>query len=121
VDGYRARWQGTEYEASPDGGLVRLYSSEPVSGFDEVVPGRYRRLVTSDEVERLTYVRTVARWQDQPVAIVAQRPGEFLVEYTGGHAAVALALGLTRADLGVYRGWANAAEITDLQQERLGG
>ena len=35
-DGYAARWQGAEYEASPDGDNVRLYRPDPSEGFDEV-------------------------------------------------------------------------------------
>ena len=52
-DGYVARWQGREYQASPDGDHVRIYQPEPADGFDEVRPGRYVRVVPAGEVEEL--------------------------------------------------------------------
>ena len=39
-DGYAARWQGREYEASPDGEQVRLYRPDSAAGFEEARPGR---------------------------------------------------------------------------------
>ena len=42
-DGYVARWRGEEYEVSPDGEEIRLYSTTPRDGFEELRPDRYRR------------------------------------------------------------------------------
>ena len=37
-DGYFARWRGREFEVSPDGNDMRLYSSTPEDGFTAVRP-----------------------------------------------------------------------------------
>ncbi|WP_181871008.1 hypothetical protein [Sphaerisporangium album] len=42
--------------------------------------------------------------------------GELLVEYTGGLAPVARALGLPRAERGVYRGWVRRDEVLGLRE-----
>ncbi len=118
-DGYLARWQGHEYEASPDGGLVRLYRDTPAEGFDPVGPRRFVRLVAADDLDWFGYLRTVATWHGEPVTLMARRGNDALVEYLGGGAPVALALGLDRADLAVYRGWAPLAELTEVRQERI--
>lgn len=118
-DGYRARWRDTEYEASPDEGLVRLYSDRPVPGFDEVRPGRYRRLATMDEITWFGYARTVGVWSDQPVLVLSERPDELLIEYRGGRATVAMGLGLARVDLGVYQGWVPRGTVREVRVERL--
>lgn len=120
-DGYRVRWQGQEYEASPDGDLLRLYSDEPQPGFDEIRDGRYRRLVTRQEADWFGYVRTVGIWSGQPVLVLAELPHQVLVEYTGGRAPAALLLGLPRIDLGVYQGWVDRAQVADIHQERVDG
>lgn len=119
ADGYRARWNDREYEASPDEGLMRLYSDEPAPGFDEVRSGRYRRLVTMDEITWFGYVRTVGNWSGQPVVVLREKDGQYLVEYSGGRAPVALGLGLARVDLGVYQGWVARQAVTQLHTERL--
>ena len=62
-DGYAARWNGTEYEASPDGDSVRLYRPDAAPGFDEVRPGRYRRVVPAQDVDEVVYVRTTCMWR----------------------------------------------------------
>ncbi|MGA8118181.1 MAG: hypothetical protein WCA46_31505 [Actinocatenispora sp.] len=118
-DGYLARWRGRDHEASPDGGLVRLYRDEPAEGFDPVGPRRYVRLVAADEVDWFGYLRTVAIWRGQPVVLIARRGNDALVEYLGGRGPAALALGMDRADIAVYRGWAPLAELTDVRQERI--
>ena len=120
VDGYRARWQGREYEASPDGELLRLYTDEPERGFDEVRDGRYRRLVPRTEADWFGYLRTTATWAGQPVLVLAELPGRLLIEYTGGRAPVVLPLGLDRVDLGVYQGWVERNKVINVRQERVG-
>ena len=119
ANGYRARWHGVEYEASPDGGAaVRLYADEPSAGFEEVRSGRHRRVVPRAELDWFGYVRTIAAWRDLPVLVVAERDGEALVEYLGGLAPVALAAGLTRVEPGVYQGWVRHDDLDQIQQVR---
>lgn len=116
-DGYVALWRGHEYEASPDGEQVRIYQREPNEGFEEVRPGRYLRVVPANEVE-LSYVRTTCTWRGEPFIVLAQHEGWLRVEYTGGRAPVADALGLEEFDFGVYQGWAPANEVTGLSESR---
>jgi hypothetical protein len=114
-DGYVARWQGEEYEASPDGDHVRLYRPDPADGFDEVVPGRYRRVVPAGEAE-IDYVRTSCVWRDEPFIVLAEHEGWLRLEYTGGLAPVARKLGLEEFDYGVYQGWAPADEVSEVRE-----
>jgi hypothetical protein len=98
---------------------VRLYSAVPEPGFDEVRPGRYVRELAGGEVERLVYVRTTCTWRGHPFIVLAQHDDWLRVEYTGGRAPVARALGLEEFDFGVYQGWAPVAEVTDLHEQRV--
>jgi hypothetical protein len=118
-DGFVARYQGHEYEASPDDAEVRLYATEPEPDFEEIRPGRYRRIVPIGEVKDLAYVRTVCTWRGEPFIILGQHEAWLRVEYTGGKAPVAAALGLEEFDFGVYQGWAPAAEVTDVREFRV--
>lgn len=118
-DGYFARWRGTEYEASPDGDNVRLYSSEPAEGFEEVRPGRFVRVIPATEVEDLAYVRTTCSWHGHPFIVLGQHGSWLRLEYTGGRRPVAESLGLESFDFGVYQGWVRAAEVTDLREQRV--
>ena len=117
-DGYYARWRGREYEVSPDGGDMRLYATEPAEGFNQVRPGRFVRVVSAGDVEDFCYVRTTCTWQGQPFIVLGEADGWLRVEYTGGKAPVAKALGLEEFDFGVYQGWAPAAEVTNLSEYR---
>jgi len=117
-DGYVARWLGREFEASPGAdGEVRLYAPEPTDGFEEMRPGRFRRVVPFFEVEELRYVRTTCVWRGERFVVVGEHDGWLRVEYTGGRAPVAEGLGLDRVDHGVWQAWAPRAEIQDLQEE----
>jgi hypothetical protein len=118
-DGYTARWEGEEYEASPDGDDVRLYRPDPADGFEEVRPGRHRRVVPLAEVEDLAYVRTTCTWRGQPFIVLAEHDNLLRVEYTGGRAPVAHELGLEEFDFGVYQGWAPANEVDELSEQRI--
>jgi hypothetical protein len=118
-DGYAARWHGTEYEASPDGDSVRLYRPDGADGFEEVRPGRFRRVVSATEVDDVTYVRTTCSWRDQPFIVLGEHDGWYRVEYTGGLAPKAAELGLEEFDYGVYQGWAPQREVTDLREHRV--
>ena len=117
-DGYYARWRGREYEVSPDGNQMRLYLSDPAEGFNQVRLGRFVRVVPASEVEDFCYVRTTCSWKGQPFIVLGEADGWLRVEYTGGKAPVAKALGLEEFDFGVYQGWAPAAEVTELSELR---
>ncbi|MFI0351291.1 hypothetical protein [Actinomadura sp. 9N407] len=117
-DGYVARWLGRDFEASPGAdGEIRLYTPEPTDGFEELRPGRFRRIVPASEVENLSYIRTTCSWQGEPFVIVGEHEGWLRVEYTGGRSPVAERLGLDRIDQGVWQTWAPNAEIEDMREE----
>ena len=118
-DGYVARYQGREYEASPDGDTVRLYRPEPAEGFEEVRPGRFVRVLPADQVEDLVYVRTTCTWRGEPFIVLGEADSWLRVEYTGGKAPVAATLRLEEFDYGVYQGWAPADEVTELREYRV--
>ena len=118
-DGYVCRWRGEEFEVSPDGEEMRLYATEARDGFEEVRPGRYRRVVPADEVSDLGYVRTTCTWRGEPFIVLGEHDSWLRVEYTGGKAPVAAALRLEEFDFGVYQGWAPAAECSDLREYRV--
>jgi len=117
-DGYYARWRGREFEVSPDGDNLRLYSPEPGEGFEQVRPGRYVRVVAMAEAEDFAYVRTTCKWQGEPFIVLGEADGWLRVEYTGGKAPVARTLGLEEFDFGVYQGWAPMQQVTDLHEYR---
>jgi len=117
-DGYHARWRGREYEVSPDGDQMRLYSTEPVDGFTPVRAGRYVRVVPVEEVRDFAYVRTTCTWHGEPFIVLGEADGWLRLEYTGGKAPVARTLGLEEFDFGVYQGWAPASEVTNLGEYR---
>ena len=118
-DGYVVRWQGREYEGSPDGDNVRIYQPDAGEGFDGVRPGRYVRVLPTAEIEELTYIRTTCTWRGEPFIVLAEHETWLRVEYTGGRSPVARALGLEEFDYGVYQGWALATEVTDLREHRI--
>ncbi|GAA0372875.1 hypothetical protein NE235_30705 [Actinoallomurus spadix] len=119
-DGYVARWQGRDYDAVPGvDGEVRLYSAGPAEGFAEIGPGRFLRIVREDEVESLRYLRTRCTWRGEPFVVIGEHEGWVRVEYSGGRAPVAAALGLERVDIGVYQAWVARDEITGLHQELI--
>ncbi len=118
-DGFVARFEGVEYEASPDGENVRLYLPEPAEGFSEVREGRHVRVVKNSEVDDLCYVRTACNWKDQPFIVLAEHEAWLRVEYTGGRRPVAEELGLDEFDFGVYQGWAPRSEVADVRELRL--
>jgi hypothetical protein len=122
-DGYVARWQGIDYEASPDIGAgepsVRLYQTHPAPGFTELAPGRHRRIVPLREVERLSHVSEICTWRGHPFRVIERRGPDLLVEYTGGQVPVARQLGLDRLARGVYRRWIKLAEAEAVRDEVL--
>jgi hypothetical protein len=136
ANGYLARWRGREYPASPDGGLVRLYTATAEPGFEPVGPGRYRRLVPMEETEWFGYRRTVATLRGEPVVLLAEQPvpagdaasgggppggvaTRVLVEYCGDLPDGPAWWPQQRGEPGVCRAWVSAAELLDLREERL--
>ncbi|MFI0448524.1 hypothetical protein [Actinomadura sp. 6N118] len=117
--GYYAGWRGAEYEASPDGDQMRLYSAAPTDGFAEVVPGRFVRVVPAAELEHLSYVNTFCTWQGEPFVVLGEHQTWLRVEYTGGKAPVAERLGLETFDRGVYQAWAPRSDVADLREETV--
>jgi hypothetical protein len=118
-DGFVARWGDVEYEASPDGDNIRLYRPDAADGFEEIRPGRYRKIVPAGECGGLGYVRTACNWHGQPFIVLAEHDGWLRVEYTGGSFPVAVRLGLEEFDYGVYQGWAPRGEVTDIREYRV--
>jgi hypothetical protein len=118
-DGYVGRWQGDEYEISPDGEEMRLYTNEARDDFDELSPDRYRRIVPADEVTEFGYVRTMCTWRGEPFIVLGEHDSWLRLEYTGGKAPVAAALRLEEFDFGVYQGWAPVDEVTDVREYRV--
>jgi hypothetical protein len=51
--------------------------------------------------------------------VLAEAGAWLRVEYTGGRAPVARALGLEEFDFGVYQGWAPVQEVNDLYEHRV--
>jgi hypothetical protein len=118
-DGYVVRWRGREYDAAPDGDQVRIYAPSSAEGFAEVRAGRFVRVLSAAEIDELVYIRTTCTWRGEPFIVLAEAGAWLRVEYTGGRAPVARALGLEDFDFGVYQGWAPAAEVTDLYEHRV--
>lgn len=118
-DGYVARWQGREYDATPDGDNVRLYQRQPGDGFEEIRDGRFVRVLPVAEVGDLSYIRTTCSWKGQPFIVLGEHDSWLRVEYTGGRSPVAESMGLEAFDFGVYQGWVPADEVTDLREHRV--
>jgi hypothetical protein len=119
-DGFTARWRGTDYDAVPGvDGEVRLYSATPAEGFEEVRAGRYLQIVADHDVESLRYVRTHCTWRGEPFIVIGEHGGWMRLEYVGGRAPVAVALGLDRIDGGVYQTWVSREEIEQLEEENI--
>lgn len=117
--GFYASWQGAEYEASPDGEQVRLYTAEHADGFRQAAPGRFVRVVPLAEVDALRYVTTHCTWRGEPFVVLGEHEGWLRVEYGGGKAPAAERLGLELFDRGVYQAWASRHEVEDMREEAV--
>jgi hypothetical protein len=119
-DGYLARWHDADYDAVPGvDGEIRLYTVTPAEGFEEVRPGRFLRVVEETEVQSLRYVRTHCTWRGEPFVVIGEHEGWVRVEYAGGRAPVATAMGLEDVDRGVYQTWVSREEIEELHQQHI--
>jgi len=76
-DGYVVTWQGREFDAVPDGDDVRIYTTQPADGFEEVKPGRYVRVLTPEEYDELVYVRTTCTWRGAPFLVLGEADNWF--------------------------------------------
>ncbi|GAA2207361.1 hypothetical protein GCM10009850_028190 [Nonomuraea monospora] len=120
---YRARWAESDYEASPDlvGGRlwIRLYGTAPEDGFEEIGPGRFLRRVPAADCSAIWHVTTVCEWRGAPFLVHTAHGTRLLVEYTGGDALQAAALGLERVDRGVYRRWVRRDEVMAMKEKAV--
>ena len=99
--------------------LVRgLVDVEAIQRVKAIIYRLYRRAVPADEVSDFGYVRTTCTWRGEPFIVLGEHETWLRVEYTGGKAPVAKALGLEEFDFGVYQGWAPAAEVSNLSEYR---
>ncbi|MGA8112310.1 MAG: hypothetical protein WCA46_01470 [Actinocatenispora sp.] len=116
-DGYYARWRDDEYEASPDGDRVRLYTSEPANGFERISQNRYLRVVPRPDVTDLGYQTRRCMWRDQPFQVIGEHGQWLRLEYLGELPAPE-DLGLSSFDRDVYQVWARSAEVGDVVADR---
>jgi hypothetical protein len=116
-DGYYARWRDREFEASPDGDRVRLYASEAGSGFEQIGPQRYLRVVPRSDVTDLGYLTGRCTWRGAPFAIIGENGQWFRLEYLGELPPPELP-GLAAFDRDVYQAWARRSEVTDVAEVR---
>lgn len=117
--GYLATTSDGEYQAVPaTDGTVRLYADGPDTGFAEVAPGRYVKVVPAEQV-RLSYLRTVCAWRGALCLVIGSHGDWLRLEYLGDDEAVARQLGMDRFDVSVYQGWAPRAEVADLAEQRI--
>lgn len=117
---YRVRWQGVEFEGSPDFDgdqfWMRLRHPAPADGFEEVAPGCHVRPVPASECDEIAFVTTVCEWRGQTCQVHDERDDQLLLEYTGGSAVLARDLGLERRERGVYRRWVARSEVMDMRE-----
>lgn len=117
---YRTRWQGMEYACSPiyfdDELHLRLHSTKPQDGFEELDEGVFGRLVRADDCDMVAFITMICQWRDEPCMVHDERADELLLEYTGGKVPRALELGMERIERGVYRSWVKRDEIRGLRE-----
>ncbi len=116
-DGYYAQWQGTEYEASPDGDRVRLYADHGGNGFDQIGPDRYLRVVPRSDVLELGYQTSRCTWRDQPFQVIGENGQWLRLEYVGELPPPA-DLGLSAFDRDVYQVWGRRGDVGELSVQR---
>jgi hypothetical protein len=107
-DGYVARWRDQEYEASPDGALIRLYAPTVTPGFRPVGTRRHVRLISGEEAGWFGYRRTEAVWRGQPVTVLAERGDRCLVSSVD-----------EQAPEGLRRDWVPQADLGQLSEIRF--
>lgn len=116
-DGYYARWQDREYEASPDADRARLYAPEPEQGFERIGQGRYLRVVPAAELSEFFYATTTCTWRGAPFRVIGEQGRWLRVEYAGALPPPE-ELGLEPFDRDVYQSWARADDVAELAEGR---
>lgn len=116
-DGYYARWRDREFAASPDGDRVRLYTTEPDVGFEQIGPQRYLRVVPASDVTDVGYLTNRCVWRGSSFMIIGTNDQWYRLEYVGELPPPA-ELGLALFDRGVYQAWARRSEVTDIAETR---
>lgn len=120
--GYYAKYVGREYHATVKEGdvILRSYRGEP-----EVIdfaPSRIPavqgiKIVPRSELEQLSFVRTVCRWQGEPFVIVGVGPGYVDVFYTGSRGEwVVQQPGIIRTGKLEAHGRLPSAEVSDIYE-----
>ncbi len=110
---YRARWRGAEYALAPDqeGDRLTLRLRAPTDG-----SGRCR---PPGECTGAVFATMVGRWRGEPVQVHGERGDQLVVEYLGGRAPTARAVGFDRVERGVWRARVPRAEVADLGEQRV--
>lgn len=117
-DGYFARWQDREFEASPDADRARLYAPAPVPGFEQIAAGRWLRVVPAAELGDLYYAYTACDWQGWSFRVIGEQGSWLRVEYAG-ELPPPDGIKLDSFDRDVYQGWVRRSEVTDLRETRV--
>ena len=121
-DGMYAEWQGRVFPATgtvrPPNSM-RLVTDHPEEGFEEVTPGRFRRIVPTSELTALFNLQTYCTWMGIRCAVrVRNKDGTLHVEWTGGNQTRAEELGFEWRERGIFYRTVPESEVTDLHQER---
>lgn len=119
--GHYAQYQGREFHAAVGDGstiILRSYRGEP-----EAVGFRPSRIpsvqgilpVERSELEQLTFVRTVCRWQGEPFVVVGVDDQTVYVFYTGSRGEwMARQPGMVRTGKLETHGALNISQVTDV-------
>ncbi len=121
-DGQYARWQERTWEASPVAtprGSVTLFSpTQADPEFRETPTERWARVLPQTDVE-LFRLATYCRWKGARFRVEGRTAdGRLQLGYLGRSEDEATALGLTKAQPGVFVTTVPESEVTDLEQVR---
>lgn len=120
-----AEWRGGVYLASDVVGtprMVRLWTEDPTrtrGGFEEIIPGRFARLVPESDLTALFDLVTYCMWKDRRCRVTGRSlEGLLQLDWAGGSQAKAAELGFQVVERGVFVTAVPPLEVTDLHQER---
>lgn len=120
--GFYAVFQGREFHATTGGPkvILRSYLGEPeAEGFTPSrIPGvQGIRAVDRNELEKLSYVSSVCRWQDEPFMIVGVQGDVANVFYTGENGEWAFQQpGMVRTGKLETHGQLRLSEVSDVHE-----